>query len=84
MEGTVAGLLAALVVAALGALGGLYPASGVAAVVAAAFVATTLESLVGATLEKCGLLDNDAVNFLCSLSGALAAAAFGVATLALG
>ncbi len=40
----------------------------------AAFVATTLESLVGATLEKRGLLDNDAVNFLNTLAGALAPA----------
>jgi uncharacterized protein (TIGR00297 family) len=83
VEGTVAGLLAALAVGALGAAFGLYPASGVAAVVVAAFVATTLESVVGATLEKRGLLDNDAVNFLCSLAGALLAAAAGVAILTL-
>ena len=44
------------------------------AAVAAALVATTAESVVGATLEKRGLLDNDAVNFLCSLTGALVAA----------
>ncbi len=41
----------------------------------AAFVATTLESVVGATLEKRGLLDNEAVNFLNTLVGALVAAA---------
>ena len=44
-------------------------------VAVAAFVATTLESLVGATLEKRGLLDNEAVNFLNTLVGALLAAA---------
>jgi uncharacterized membrane protein len=54
----------------------------VGAVVLAAFVATSLESVVGATLEKRGLLDNDAVNFLCSLSGALLAAAAGVVSVA--
>ncbi|MGE0639592.1 MAG: DUF92 domain-containing protein [Thermoanaerobaculia bacterium] len=74
LEGTLAGLLAALVVGAIGAACGLYPGSGVVAVVAAAMVATTAESVVGATLEKRGLLDNDAVNFLCSLAGALVAA----------
>jgi uncharacterized protein (TIGR00297 family) len=82
LEGTLAGLLAALAVGGLGAALGLYPASGVGAVVLAAFVATSLESVVGATLEKRGLLDNDAVNFLCSLSGALLAAAAGVVSVA--
>jgi uncharacterized protein (TIGR00297 family) len=75
LEGTLAGVLAATSVGALGFVGDLYPWSGIAVVVAAAFVATTLESVVGATLEKRGLLDNDAVNFLCSLAGALTAAA---------
>lgn len=77
LEGTAAGMAAGLVLGALGAALGLYPPIGMAAVVAAAFVATTLESLVGATLEKRGLLDNDAVNFLNSLAGALLAAGFG-------
>ncbi len=75
LEGTAAGLAAALVLGALGWRLGLYPGRGVALVVGAALVATTLESLIGATLEKRGLLDNDAVNFLDSLAGALLAAA---------
>lgn len=78
LEGTASGLAAALLLAGLGAALGLYPAIGIAAVVVAAFVATTLESVVGATLEKRGLLDNEAVNFLNSLAGALLAAAGGV------
>jgi uncharacterized protein (TIGR00297 family) len=77
LEGTLAGFAAALVLAGIGAALGLYPASGMVAVVVAAFVATTLESVVGATLEKRGLLDNEAVNFLNSLAGALVAAAGG-------
>jgi len=77
LEGTLAGLAGALAVGALGAAAGLFPAAGIAVVVVAALVATTLESVVGATLEKRGLLDNDAVNFLNSLAGALAAAALG-------
>ncbi len=77
LEGTLAGVAASLALAALGFAGALYPAAGIAIVTAAAFVATTLESLVGATLEKRGLLDNDAVNFLNSLAGALLAAGAG-------
>jgi uncharacterized membrane protein len=70
-------MAAALLLGGLGAALGLYPAAGIFAVVIAAFVATTLESVVGATLEKRGLLDNEAVNFLNSLAGALLAAGGG-------
>ncbi len=45
-------------------------------VVVAAFVGTTFESMVGAALEKRQLLDNEALNFLNTLVGALVAAAF--------
>ncbi len=77
LEGTLAGVAASLLVGGIGFAGGLYPAAGVVVVALAAFVATTLESLVGATIEKRGLLDNDAVNFLNSLAGALVAAGAG-------
>jgi len=77
LEGTLAGVAASLVVGGAGAWTGLYPALGVAVVAVAALVATTLESIVGATLEKRGLLDNEAVNFLNSLAGALVAAGLG-------
>ncbi len=76
LEGTLAGVLASLIVAALGASLGLYPWLGVLAVVIAAFVGTTFESIVGAALEKRQLLDNEALNFLNTLVGALVAAAF--------
>lgn len=79
LEGTVAGIAGSLVVALLGAAVGLYGFGWIGVVVLAAFVGTTLESLVGATLEKRGLLDNEAVNFLNTLVGALtAAAAYGL------
>lgn len=77
LEGTLAGVVASLLVGWLGHAAALYPAAGIAVVAVAAFVATTLESLVGATLEKRGLVDNDAVNFLNSLAGALVAAGLG-------
>jgi uncharacterized protein (TIGR00297 family) len=76
LEGTLAGVLASLIVAVLGAVLGLYPRIGVLAIVAAAFVGTTFESVVGAALEKRQLLDNEALNFLNTLVGALVAAAF--------
>lgn len=76
IEGTLAGILASLVIAALGASVGLYPWIGVLPIVLAAFVGTTFESVVGAALEKRQLLDNEALNFLNTLVGALVAAAF--------
>jgi len=76
LEGTLTGVIASAVLAALGALVGLYPWAGVLPIVVAAFVGTTFESLVGATLEKRQLLDNEALNFLNTLVGALVAAAF--------
>lgn len=74
VEGTVAGILASLLLGALGAAVGLFPWVGVAVVAVAAFVGTTLESILGATVESRGLLDNEAMNFLNTLVGALVAA----------
>ena len=73
LEGTLAGVIASLVIAAIGAAVGLYPWIGVLPIVLAAFVGTTFESLVGAALEKRQLLDNEALNFLNTLVGALVA-----------
>jgi len=81
LEGTLAGIAASLVIAALGAAVGLFAWSGVVPVVAGAFVGTTFESLVGAALGKRNLLDNEALNFLNTLVGALAAAAIGAVAL---
>ncbi|MEO7794560.1 MAG: DUF92 domain-containing protein [Thermoanaerobaculia bacterium] len=78
LEGTLSGVAAAILLAGLGALLDLYPPLGIVAVVVAATIATTLESWIGATLEKRGLLDNEAVNFLNSLAGALVAAGAGL------
>jgi uncharacterized protein (TIGR00297 family) len=86
LEGTLAGIAAAAAVGALGAALALYPWAGVLPVVGAAFVGTTFESFVGATwpqghagcppwtsgLERRRLLDNEALNFLNTLIGALA------------
>lgn len=74
--GTLAGLGGSTGIAVLGYVLGFYPAKGIAVVTVAAFVGTTLDSLLGATLERRGWLDNQGVNFLNTLGGALTAAAW--------
>ncbi len=76
LEGTLAGLLASALVAMLGAGLGLYSFWAAGLITLAAFLGTLLESLVGATLEQRGWLDNEAVNFFNTLCGALLAAGF--------
>lgn len=75
LEGTAAGVAASLVLGGLGAAVGLFPWTGAAVVAVAAFLGTTLESVLGATIEHRGWLDNEAMNFLNTLVGAVAAAA---------
>jgi uncharacterized protein (TIGR00297 family) len=75
LEGTAAGVAASLVLGGLGAALGLFPWTGAAVVAVAAFLGTTLESVLGATVEHRGWLDNEAMNFLNTLIGAVAAAA---------
>ncbi len=78
--GTLAGLLAAVLVAGVAAMTGFLSRDLIATVTLAAFVGSTADSLLGATLEKGGLMDNDMVNFSNTLIGALAG--LGIATLA--
>jgi uncharacterized protein (TIGR00297 family) len=73
VEGTVAGVAASAVIAALGAALELFPWAGAAVVVLAAFLGSFFESLAGAAMSKRQLLDNEALNFLNTLVGALAA-----------
>jgi uncharacterized protein (TIGR00297 family) len=75
LEGTLAGIAASVAIGALGAAVQLYPWVCVLPVAGAAFIGTTFESVVGATLEQRRLLDNEALNFLNTLVGALAGAA---------
>ncbi len=75
LEGTLAGVAAATAIGALGAAVALYPWVCVLPVAGAAVIGTTFESVVGATLEQRRLLDNEALNFLNTLVGALAGAA---------
>jgi len=73
-EGTLAGLLASAAMATVGWGVGLIDLSGVVFCVAAAFIATNLESIIGATLqERLNWLTNEVVNILNTLIGAIAA-----------
>ncbi len=76
LEGTLAGLLAAVILAGaallMGMLGGL-GSTGAALAVAGALIGTTLESFLGATVEALEMIDNEAINFTNTLAGALSA-----------
>ena len=73
LEGTLAGFVASTVPAAFAAATALISWPAAAVVVAAAFVGTTLESYLGATLERTNTIDNEVVNFANTLAGGLAA-----------
>ena len=70
--GTLAGLAAGALVGGIAVALGLVPASNLPLVLLAAFLGSSADSLLGATLERRGLLDNEAVNFSNTLVGALA------------
>lgn len=74
LEGTVAGAIASLVLAIIAWGIGMISGVGVISCVIAAFIATTIESLIGATLEsRFTWLTNDIVNFINTTIGAIAA-----------
>lgn len=74
-SGTLAGAAGAAAMGGLAALLGLVEGARPALAIAAAGIAGNLaDSLLGATLQRRGLLGNDAVNFLNTVVGALVAA----------
>jgi uncharacterized protein (TIGR00297 family) len=64
LEGTAAGLVAALALAAIGAALGLAPRPAIVPIAIAATVGALVESALGATLEGPGILNNDMLNFI--------------------
>jgi uncharacterized protein (TIGR00297 family) len=72
LEGTAAGVAGACLLAALAVLVGLIPSTALVAVVTGATIGSLAESVMGATLEAPGILNNDMLNFL---NTAIAAAA---------
>lgn len=78
LEGTVAGVVASLALAALAWAVGLISLVGVGICAIAAFGATTVESLIGATIEeKFGWLTHDLVNIINTTVGAALAIGLG-------
>lgn len=74
LEGTVAGVVASAVMALLGWGVGFLNGAGVIFCIIAAFIATNLESVIGATLQtQFSWLTNEVVNILNTLIGAIVA-----------
>jgi len=74
LEGTVAGVVASVAIALVGWSVGAIDLLGVAYCVLAAFLATTAESVIGATIEgKLDWLTHDLVNIINTTLGAIAA-----------
>jgi uncharacterized protein (TIGR00297 family) len=75
LEGTAAGLVAALALGAVGLALGLIPAAALLAVVVGATAGAMVESALGATLEGPGILNNDMLNFINTAVAAVVALA---------
>jgi uncharacterized protein (TIGR00297 family) len=74
LEGTVAGIIGSILLAALASGVGVISPIGIVVCAIAAFIATNIESLIGATIEgKYGWLTHDVVNILNTLIGAIVA-----------
>jgi uncharacterized protein (TIGR00297 family) len=74
LEGTLAGIIASAAIAVVGWGVGSINLTGVAFCVIAAFIATNLESVIGATLQsKFDWMTNEVVNIINTLIGAIAA-----------
>ena len=69
LEGTAAGVVGSLIIAGYAVAVGLVGASAVVPCLIAAFVATNIESLIGATMQG-GWMTNEVVNFINTLIGA--------------
>jgi uncharacterized protein (TIGR00297 family) len=69
-EGTVAGLVGAIIVAAVGAAGGLYGPSALVLVAIAGLLGCLAESVLGTVAERRGWLDNDLLNAVNTAIGA--------------
>jgi uncharacterized protein (TIGR00297 family) len=72
LEGTLAGIVGSVAIAFLGWSVGLINLTGILLCVVAAFVATNLESVIGATLQgKFDWMTNEVVNFINTLIGSI-------------
>ncbi len=78
LEGTLAGIAGSVAIGLVGWLVGLISPIGIVFCIVAAFIATNLESVIGATLQsRLAWLTNELVNVLNTFIGAVAAIAMG-------
>jgi len=74
LEGTLAGIFASLLMGLAAFTVGVVPGIvGIAAVILAAFIGNTLESVIGSTIEQLPFVNNEVTNFINTLIGAGAA-----------
>ena len=74
LEGTIAGIVGSILMALVSSAVGLIDLTGIIFCVIAAFIATNIESVIGATIQsKFEWLTNEVVNFFNTLIGAIAA-----------
>jgi uncharacterized protein (TIGR00297 family) len=76
VEGTLAGLIAAVALGLVGSLLELIPLRGILIAAVAATIGSLLESWLGATLEGPGVLNNDMLNFINTATAGFAAVLF--------
>jgi uncharacterized protein (TIGR00297 family) len=73
LPGSMAGLAAGLVIAAVATLGGILPPAQFWIPVVAGFAGMLIDSLLGATIQRRGWVSNQTVNFLATLAAAVLA-----------
>ena len=78
IPGSIAGLVAGLVIAEVATLGGTLAPRQIWIPVAAGFAGMLIDSLLGATLQRRGGISNQAVNFLATLAAAALAYALAI------
>jgi uncharacterized protein (TIGR00297 family) len=79
IPGSIAGLAAGLVISGVAALGGMLPRVQLWIPVTTGFAGMVIDSLLGATLQRRGWINNEAVNFFATL--AAAGLAYAISTL---
>jgi uncharacterized protein (TIGR00297 family) len=78
IPGSIAGLAAGLVIAAVATVGGMLPQAQLWIPVAAGFGGMLIDSILGATLQRRGWISNQTVNFFATLAAAALAYAIAV------